>query len=102
MQNLCFVEGRGAGVTKPLSVGQVSLAPLQLLGQQFLLGDIHCAPEKPFEDFVFNNGNTDAADVSQFAVGSKNSLLHIAAAPFRMHSSYGPSHEVPVWPMNGR
>ena len=48
---------------------QVRLLTLQLLGHQFLLGNIHRGAEKSLKDFAFNNGNSDAANVALFAVG---------------------------------
>src|ERR1700674_4394745 len=62
-----------ARVGEPLRFGKVCLPALQLLGQQFLLGDIDRGTEKPLEDFAVNNGNSDAANVAQLAVGANNS-----------------------------
>jgi hypothetical protein len=76
-----------------LRFGQVRLPTLQLLGQQFLLGDIDRGAEKPLKGFAFNNGNSDAANVALLSVGANNSLFHIAARAFRMHSPYGVSHK---------
>jgi hypothetical protein len=90
------VPGRVFFADLPVHRGAVRPNEGELPGQQFLLGDIHCAAEKPLQELVFNNGNTNAADVAYFAVRSNNSLFHAAAAAFSMHSSYGPSHEVPL------
>ena len=56
-----------------LRFGQVRLPTLQLLCQQFLLGDIDRGTKKPLKDFAFNNGNTYAANVALLAVGANNS-----------------------------
>src|SRR5580704_8070141 len=53
-----------ARVGEFLRLSQVRLPTLQLLGQQFLLGDIDRRTEKPFEDFAFNHGNSNAANVA--------------------------------------
>src|SRR5260370_29339953 len=84
-----------------LRLGQVRLSTLQLLGQQFLLGDIDRSAEKSLEDFGFNNWNSDAANVAYLAVGANNSFFYIATRAFRVHSFYGVSHKVSVVWMNG-
>src|SRR6266702_6365695 len=84
-----------------LRLGQVRLPALQLLSQQFLLGDINRGAEKPLQDFAFNNGNSDTANIALLAIGSNNSLFYIAARAFRMHSPDGLSHEVAVCWVNG-
>ena len=84
-----------------LRLSQVRLLALQLLVQQFLLGDIDRGAEKPLQDFASNNGNSDAANVALLTVGANNSLFHIAANAFRMHSLYGVSHKVAVLWVNG-
>src|SRR5437764_7639597 len=84
-----------------LGLGQVRLPTLQLLGQQFLLGDIHGCAEKPLKEFAFNKGNSDAANVASLAVGAHNPLLDIASTAFRMHSLYSVSHKLAVLWVNG-
>ena len=59
-----YAPGPAARVGQLLRLGKVRLLPLQLLGQQFLLGDIDRGAEKPLKDFAFNNGNSDAANVA--------------------------------------
>src|ERR1700690_1748919 len=86
---------------QPLRLGQVRLVTLQLLGQQFLLGDIDRGAQKPLEDFAFNNRNSDAANVTLHAVRANNSLCHVAARMFRTHSLYGVSHKTAVLWVNG-
>ena len=86
---------------QPLRFGKVCLSPLQLLGQQFLLGDIDRGAEKSLKDFAFNNGNSDAANVALLSVRANNSLFYIAATAFRMHSLYGVSHKVAVLWVHG-
>src|ERR1700688_2810641 len=60
----CRAPGTAASVTQLLRLSKVCLSALQLLGQQFLLGDIDCGAEKPLQDFAFNHGDSDAPNVA--------------------------------------
>src|SRR5258708_5192200 len=96
-----YAPSPAARMSQLLRLGQVRLLALQFLCQQLLFGDIHCGAEKPLEEFAFNNGNSDAANVALLAVGANNSLFDIAARAFRLHSHYGVSHEIAVLWVNG-
>src|SRR6516164_5048913 len=87
-------------VAQSLRFCKVSLAALQLLSQKLLFSHIHCGSEKPLENFVFENRNTHTSNIAKFAVGSNDSLLHIAAATLCVHSSYGLCHGLAVFRVN--
>lgn len=65
---------------------EVGLLPPQLLRQQLLLGDVDGAPAKTFENSLFNDGNSHAANVAQLTVRPNNSLCYVATAVLLIHS----------------
>src|ERR1700677_910194 len=90
-----------ARVGEPLCLGKVGLPPLQLPGQQFLFGDIHCGAKKALEQLAFDHGNSDATNVAKLAVGANNSFLYVATGMFCDHSLYGVSHKIAIMRVKG-
>src|SRR5579862_8286622 len=79
------IAGPTAHVSEALRFCEVGLLPPQLLRQQLLLGDVDGAPAKTFENSLFNDGNSHAANVAQLTVRPNNSPCYVAAAVLLIH-----------------
>src|ERR1700739_4463629 len=88
------------GVSQALRFRKVCLLASQLLCQQLLLGDVHGGTEKPFENSLFNDGNSHAANIAQLTVRSNNSLCYVAATVLLMHDLNRFSHGGSILRMN--
>src|ERR1700741_2149163 len=94
------IAGPTADVSEALRFCEVGLLPPQLLRQQLLLGDVDGAPAKTFENSLFNDGNSHAANVAQLPVGPNNSLGYVAARVLLIHDLNRFSHRGSVFWMN--
>jgi hypothetical protein len=82
-----------ADVGHALRLVQVCLLTPELLHQQLMLCDVHCGNLKPLENSVFDNRNTDTANVPHLSAWSNNPLRYIAASSLLTHRCDGFSHE---------
>src|SRR5579863_2755105 len=62
------VARKAADVSEALRLIEVGALPTQFLSKQFLLGYIHTGTEKAFENSLFDNPHTHAANVPHLAV----------------------------------
>src|ERR1700730_1394778 len=63
--------------TELLCLRKVCLAALKLLGQVFLFGHIYRGAKDAFQNSFIEDGNTDTANVTGFAVRSYNALRYV-------------------------
>ena len=74
------------------------LAPTEFLRRKFLLSNIQGAADVPFQFLVFDNGSTDAANVSNFTIGTHDALGGIERRSVRQASLDQVRHEfVILW-----
>src|SRR5579862_8498765 len=83
-----------------LRISEVCLLPSQFLCKQLLLCDVNCGAVKPFENAIFHNRNTHAANVAQLPVWSNNSFCYVAATVLLKHRLDHFSHGSSVLWMN--
>src|SRR6266852_5419723 len=61
-----------------------------------MLGDIHSGTEKPFENSVFNKGNTHATYVTNLSIWPHNPLSEVESAMVGQHPLNFLFHELPI------
>src|SRR5579862_4601963 len=66
-----------------------------------MVGDVHCRTVKGFEDPVFENWDSNAANVPYFTVRSNYPHRYVAAAALLMHCLDGLGHGGPVLRVDG-
>src|ERR1700730_4509108 len=81
-----------ADVGQDLRLREVCTLPSQFLCQSLVLCDVDCRAVKRFENSIFKNRNTDAANVTYLPVWSNNPLRHVTATALLMHHPDGFSH----------
>src|SRR5271156_396204 len=64
------IPGPTAGVTEPLRFGQVGFTSPEVLGQELVLRNVYGASNVLFQVLVFDDRNTNAANVPDLAIGS--------------------------------
>src|SRR5260370_6500737 len=62
-----------------------------------MLGDIHSGTEKPFENSVFNKGNTHATYVTNLSIWPHNPLSEVESAMVGQHLLNFLFHELPIF-----
>src|SRR3984957_3181441 len=63
------IPGPTAGVTESLSFGKVCFTSPEFLGQELVLRNVYGAADVLSQALVFDNRNTDAANVADLTVG---------------------------------
>src|SRR5262249_31652218 len=72
----------------------------QLLSQLLLLGHIHGGSKNHFENPIFEDWNTNAANIANRAVRSNDSLLYVATGTLLAYPLYCLCHEIAVLRVN--
>src|SRR3984893_9402681 len=85
-----------AGATEPLCFCEVGFATPQLLGKALLLGHIDSRANDAFQTSIFADGNADATNVPELAVGPDDAFLNVATGVFRQPFLDRSSHEFAV------
>jgi hypothetical protein len=77
---------KAAGMTEPLSFGQVRFAAVQSMCEKLVLGNIYRAADMPFSALAIDKQSTDAANVPKLTIGTNNALCGIKGRTFRQYS----------------
>src|ERR1700752_4463907 len=85
-----------AGAGQSLSVEQRCFTPPELLGQKLVLGNIDGASHVLLQPLIFDDRNTDAADVPNLTIGSHDALGGIKARGLRQNSRDQLRHELAI------
>src|SRR4029077_18079562 len=85
-----------ADVGQALRLREVCTLPSQFLCQSLVLCDVACRTVKRFENSIFKNRNTDAANVPHLPVWSHDPLRHVTATALFVHHLDGFRHGGPV------
>src|SRR4029077_15846853 len=90
-----------ADVGQALRFREVCTLPSQFLRQSLVLCDVDCRTVKRFENSIFKNRDTDAANVPYLPVWSNNPVDYVAAAALFMHHPDGFRHRGSVVRVDG-
>src|ERR1700722_11943432 len=77
------IPGPTARVTEPLRFGQICFAAPEVLGQKLVLRNVYGAANVLFQALVFDNRNTNAANVPDLTVGTNDALCGIEGRSLR-------------------
>src|SRR5580693_6706533 len=70
---------------EPLAFCQIKLAPLQLVQNALLIGDIYACSDKPLEDSRVSCRNAHATDATNLSIRPHNPFREVEPATFRKH-----------------
>src|SRR4029077_10699121 len=90
-----------ADVGQALRFREVCTLPSQFLCQSLVLCDVDCRTVKRFENSIFKNRNTHAANVTYLPVWSHNPVDYVAATTLFMHNPDGFRHRGSVVRVDG-
>src|SRR3984957_16193599 len=77
-----YIPGPTARVTEPLRFGQICFAAPEVLGQELVLRNVYGAANVLFQVLVFDDRNTNAANVPDLTIGSHDALGRVERSIF--------------------
>ncbi len=90
------IPGPTARVTEPLGFGEVRFASPEVLRQELVLRNVYGAADVLFQALVFDNRDTDAANVPDLTIGTYDALCGIERRSFRQNSLDQVRHRLAV------